>query len=505
MADNSFLRWRNGLIRPGRIIAFLALTLLAVQPSLAQFDVEKAGTPVEGLPGRVRVTHIQFDHSGSEALPLRVDYTTPIQKPEWVMDERSGAALFVQNSPVEFLARFEGPENLDSAYIWAETGDPPGDISGSWISFSNGVSDPEYSTFSTETAAPAGLGHHTWTWQWYMDTGNGPVRVLNASGPHEIYTILAEPGLPWSMNPGNTHNPWTDALDLALEEVEAMTVAGVLEDITAYCFDRPCFEYDIWSGAPCYISGWNFNLTLFINDMETGHDPRVGCCYDGAAIVHTLADILGAHTHFVWSNPFGYLNCIDPIGRGEDYANNPFHENYYYRDDPITYQDGSSSSCGRSAFGNHAFAASQPGIFGIIWDATMCVDVDVNRDTSVDFPPDGGYTSTDLTALTLTDTTQNWITDQWAGLYLNPNTNDQTPDPYLEYLIAGNTATTITVEDGSDMTLHADTGDCYWIRNPSAPAVDIVRLSGYHWMTYESMTRDGGSASEPEELSISLH
>jgi hypothetical protein len=199
------------------------------------------------------------------------------------------------------------------------------------------------------------------------------------------------------------------------------------------------------------------------------------------------------------------LNCIDPIGRGDDYANSPFHENGWYRDDPIVYQDGNSSSCGRSSFGNHAFAASQPGYFGVIWDATMCVDVDGNSDTCVEFPPDGGYISTDLTSTTLTDDTQSWEIDQWVGMYLNPNTDDTYPDPYREYLITGNTATVITVESGSNMTQYADAGDNYWVRDPTDPEVDIIRLTGYNWSAYEYMTLDNEGAALPEEITLGLH
>lgn len=486
----------------------LCLVLLLSSTGLKSMrHVDSAKVPVEGFPGRVRITHIRFDHEGSSAIHLREDFTTPIPKPEWVVDERSGAALYVQNSPVEILARFEAPAITDSAFIWAEAEPPLGGVQGQWVRFTEGISDPEYYSFSTEAPVPEGLGHYTWSWQWMITrVPGGTGKSINVSGPHEIYAVLDEPGLPWETAIASTQNPWTDALDLALGVVDATTTGEVLDQVTAYCFDRPCFEYDIWSGAACYISyNWTFNLSLFIEDMVEGHDPRVGNCYDGAAIVHTLADLLGARTHFVWSNPFGYLNCIDPIGRGEDYSNNPFHENSSYRDDPIVYQDGTYSSCGRSSFGNHAFAATQPGLFGVIWDATMCVDVDDNRDTPVKFPPSGGFTSTGLTATTLTDATQNWTADEWVGMYLNPNTNHHYPEPYLEYLIVGNTETAITVLAGSDMTSYADAGDNYWIRDGQDADVDIIRLGGYQWSTYEAMTVDAGTAATPSEISIGLY
>ncbi len=454
----------------------------------------------------IQVTHIVFDHDDSYAIHLRKNYSTPIPKPEWVRNTRSGAALYVEKTPVEILARFEAYPTVDSAYIWASEEAVLGGTEGQWVYFSDGVSDPEYYSFFTIDAAPGGLGRHSWDWHWKALISPGDIIWdLNVSGSHEIYTVLKHPGLPWEIEQENNQNPWTDALDLVIQNIQATTVEEVLDEITAACFDRPCFEYDIWWGAACYIyGGWNFDLTLFIDDMVSQHDPRIGNCYDGAAIVHTLADLLGAHTYFVFSEPFGYLNCIDPIGRGEDYSNNPFHEGFFGRDDPMVYQDGTSNTCNRSSFGNHAFAATQPGSNGIIWDATMCVDIDRNPDTSVRFPPDGGYTSTNLTYTKLTDTTQNWMVNEWIGMYLNPNTNERTPEPYVEYRITGNTETMITVESGSNMTQYADPGDNYWIRDPADPDVDIIRLTGFEWSAYDAMTVDGGSAAVPFSISITL-
>jgi hypothetical protein len=483
----------NSLEAQERTVDFFADSAYAYPAEFSEFEP-------------IRVTHIYFDHDYSEAIHLRKNYTTPIPKPEWVLGERSGAALYVQNNPVEILARFESFPGVDSAYIWAEGDSVLGGTEGQWVHFTNRVSDPEYYSFSTNYSTPSELGHYSWDWHWKSSSGSDKaVMELNVSGSHEIYTILKDPGLPWEIDQENNQNPWTDALDLVIHDTEAATAKEVLDAITMATFDRPCFEYDIWGGAPCYIIGsWNFNLTLFISDMVSQRDPRVGNCYDGAAIVHTLADLLGAHTYFVYSNPFGYLNCIDPIGRGEDYSNNPFHEGWFGRDDPVVYQDGTSSTCSRSSFGNHAFAATQPGYNGVIWDATMCVDIDGNTDTSVKFPPDGGYTSTNLTTTTLTDATQNWIIDEWVGMYLNPNTNENSPDPYREYLITGNTQTVITVQAGSNMTGYAGQGDNYWIRDLEDPEVDIIRLTGFEWPDYNDMTVDDGSAAVPYSISITL-
>jgi hypothetical protein len=457
-----------------------------------------------GYPPPLHVTHVQFYYTGSEAIRLRNNYTTTIIRPEWEIDERSEAALYVVNSPVNIKARFKSLYNVQSAYIWAQSDGPLGGTEVKLVQFKNGISDPEYVEFTARNPVPDQRGIYTWRWKWTAIL-NHRMERMNSSGTHKIYAIIDQPGDPWVINVDSNQNPWTDALDLADLFIGGTTIDGVLDGAVRFCFDRPCFKYDIVSGAPVYIHGnWKFDLTLFIEDIVTGHDPRIGCCYDGAAIVHTFSNLLGAKTIFGYSYPFWYLNCIDPIGRGDDYANNPFHENPGYREDPIVYQDGTSGSCKRSRFGNHAFAASQAGSSGRIWDGTMCVDADSNKDTSVKFPPDGGYTSTGLTATTLTDDTQDWTPNQWDGMYLNPNTNDTDPDPYQEFLIVSNTETVITVESGSDMTQIADAGDNYWIRDPNDPDVDIIYLIGYSWSEYDTLTVDNGHAADPISISITL-
>jgi len=272
-----------------------------------------------------------------------------------------------------------------------------------------------------------------------------------------------------------------------------------MDEVTKFCFDQPAFNYDVYNGAPCYISGytvWNFNLSLFIADIKKGSLPRTGCCYDGGAIVHTLSGLLGAQTSFVLtgapytSSYFGYLNCFDPIGLGDDLANNPFYLNGMARKDKMTYQDGTISTCKRTSFGNHGFCANIPGMMGVIWDGTLCADVDSNPDTFVLYPPAGGYKSTDLTADTLTDLNATWTPGEWVGMRLNPSTNKTFPNPYKDYEIIANTATEITVTAGSNMIQYAKVGNNYWINDPAKPLADMKYVTGVPWSLYKTMVVD---------------
>lgn len=188
-------------LRPWALPLIVGLLAVPMTGSFASWNPSLEGGSPESLGASpVTVTHIYFDHSGSEAIHLRKDYSTTIPKPEWVMDERSGAALFIQNSPVVILARFEAPATVDSAYIWTQATGPLGKVKGQWVRFSGGVSDPEYYSFSTLHSTPAGLGRSTWSWQWKAGVlPDSTIGLMNISGPHKIYTILDEPGLPWEI------------------------------------------------------------------------------------------------------------------------------------------------------------------------------------------------------------------------------------------------------------------------------------------------------------------
>lgn len=489
---------------------FITGLILVAVPGLAQ----EVPNLVYQSPSPVVVSHIRFDFPGSSAIHLRENYTTPIPKPEWSA-LRQGPALLVQESAVEIMARFTAPTYVKSAFIRAEGG-PMGGVKGEWVHFNNGVSDPEYYKFIVKDPAPEGIGYWTWYWQWsaatLMQSGDMTIGEMNLSGEHQVYTILDTPGMPWETATENNQNPWTAALELAFDyNITGTTAEEVLASATAFCFDTPCFKYDITSGAPYYNKNYTVNLTQLISDLRNGVPPRTGCCYDGGGIVHVFADLLGAHSHYVASGSpftggsFGYLTCIDPIGRGEDYCNSPFILSSYYRDDPICYQDGDSSSCGRSSFGNHAYVGSQAGASAIIWDGTMCADMDSNPDTTVLYPPAGGPKSTGLTDTELTYWDGNWVVDEWAGMMLNPNTDSKTPDPYVEYRIVANTAKKLIVQAGSKMLDHADPGDNFWIRDPDDPKVDIQRLDGYAWPDYKAKACDDTSNPQaPVERILSI-
>jgi hypothetical protein len=463
----------------------------------------------------VEVVAIQFDHEGSAALPLRHDYNNNCLKPEWLAAQRSEPALFLQGTTdATILVWLEAPPEVESAVIRAELAPIGGGanwgevIAATPVGFSNGhaTAIPLLLTRSL----PAAMGLFDFELHWFADN-----EATTISGPHRVYTIFAPPSAPWTLLPDSPTNPWTDALDLALAQgpLALPTIEAVQTQVTRRLHHLPAFEYDIWNGSSVYAtsfnySHWRFDFSAMISDIQAGV-TRVGNCYDGAASVVTFCNLLGGELHFLGSggtyffgftrHSFGYLNVVDPIGRGVDYSNNPFHEGGGSRHDPIVFQDGTAGNCNRTSFGNHAFAGTQGGPGAVIWDATMKVDDDANPDTDVLFPtPEGNATSTALSASVLEDSNQDWVPDQFAGLLLNPNTATRTPNPYQEFLIGGNSATSIWISDG-DLRQVAAAGDHYWIRDPQMPQVNSLDLTGIPWAQYRPLTVDANPSSNTDD------
>lgn len=113
--------------------------------------------------------------------------------------------------------------------------------------------------------------------------------------------------------------------------------------------------YDSCNGAPSYTDDGGsspFKLTLWLNNHLGGGVGSVNC-YDMGKAVVVFSNALGCGASYAFTYPFGYLNCIQPVGRG--WTNNPFYLNPNWDPNPIV--DGAwSENQGRSRFGNHAFA-----------------------------------------------------------------------------------------------------------------------------------------------------
>jgi hypothetical protein len=108
------------------------------------------------------------------------------------------------------------------------------------------------------------------------------------------------------------------------------------------------------SGAGKYTGGTShsFNLSSWLFNYRYSNIGTVNC-YDMGKAVVIFSNAMGANAKYTYVNPFGYLNCIKPVGRG--WANNPFYDNPGCNPNPIVDGDWSSAQ-GRCRFGNHGFS-----------------------------------------------------------------------------------------------------------------------------------------------------
>ena len=204
------------------------------------------------------------------------------------------------------------------------------------------------------------------TWQWQFRQQGNPSWQALVNTSHRIYIVLKVPPAPWTQALADKRNPWTDLLDVTCSVAAGKQNANqAAESITKNVHQGYSLRYDIVSGAPRYgfvVTGNSFQLTKWIDYVLKGNAPAnpVLCsgspeqykdywivnCYDCAASSALMARILGADSDYYFHAPFGYLNYVEPIGRGK--CNNPFYG--CLGNNPAVGPDDQ-----RTGFGNHAY------------------------------------------------------------------------------------------------------------------------------------------------------
>jgi hypothetical protein len=158
-----------------------------------------------------------------------------------------------------------------------------------------------------------------------------------------MYLVLSIPNAPWTQTFADKRNPWTDLLDeCCVRAAGASTAVSAAKRMVATIYSSYSLRYDIFSGAPRYgfvVTGGSFALTNWINYVLHGNAPAnpkfcpgsaeeyknflIVNCYDAAASLALMAKVVGTPLDYYFDLPFGYLNYVEPIGRGK--CNNPFY------------------------------------------------------------------------------------------------------------------------------------------------------------------------------------
>ncbi len=262
---------------------------------------DKSNRPTDYLFGKavlVELTNIKFNHdtgsSASDAINIRQDYSNPydISNGEWVTGGANLPVCYTANKSITIKARFTvQPTSITSADIWAISTDSDGSLGGvvkANVTFSGGVSSPEYVTFQVSGKTPNCVKKTTTDmWQWKMENVNGSGSAacdLNASGSHTVYTIFNEPTSPWVNTAGSKRNAWESALEFAIVTCNAKNIAtedDAMAAITTHLYTI------LYTGASQHLTvGGNFSYTGYMTMTSAN-------CLDSAVGLDTTGSLLG--------------------------------------------------------------------------------------------------------------------------------------------------------------------------------------------------------------------
>jgi len=270
---------------------------------------------------KVEVSNIKFNHdtgsSASDAINIRMNYDTnyDISNGEWIKGATNIPVCYTTNKAITIKARFtvQPAGVITSADIWAVSTDSGGSLSDvikTNVTFSGGVSSPEYVTFQVSGRTPNCIQKTTNdVWQWKMENINGTGSTawnMNTSGVHTVYTILNEPVAPWDNTAGSPKNAWTEVLDKSCTwAADAVDETSVVAKITPGAYSGFGKAYD---GTQTHTISNFCSLTEMLSDTVVD-------CRDMSAVVELYTRIVGGSTVQVRrvDGPF-YTEIILPIG-----------------------------------------------------------------------------------------------------------------------------------------------------------------------------------------------
>ena len=158
-------------------------------------------------------------------------------------------------------------------------------------------------SLSDHSVGAMGVWISNTSWRWQYDDGLGWHDIVTSR--HRVYCLHNHPTLPWQqdyMDGANRRLPWTEALDIACEwSAWARSASDIATAITNGVWNAGSsglFRYGPPEMDPEFASDnltGTFNLTRFLDHLQRGRSARVVQCYDCAAAVSTLANLLGAN------------------------------------------------------------------------------------------------------------------------------------------------------------------------------------------------------------------
>jgi hypothetical protein len=264
----------------------------------------------------LKLVAISFNHDSAslnaDAMNVRKDFTQGISAPEWTVGKSlaadSPAAYAIketQGNKITIKAKFTIFPKSAKAEIKADGGGVLGAIDPQMVTFTNGVSVPEFVSFELNHHAIGndGIKLDDITWDWKFRCCGGaewePLRTTH----HRIYVVLEAPTLPWKQSGfPDTQNPWTEALDHAcVWAAGKKTRDDAATAITKQINANLGLVYDNASGSPHYEPQPlcdKFELTQFLAYLRNGTGlGNIVNCMDCATITTTFSNLVGCDLH----------------------------------------------------------------------------------------------------------------------------------------------------------------------------------------------------------------
>ena len=286
--------WVQG-VTPGAVTLTLSYTLMPDATDSIWFRVSVA--TMSDFSITAGVTNIRFNHTPAaatnDALDIRPDGGNmyDLSGGEWINGGASIPVCYRTGTLATVKARFViQPASLTSAVVSASALNAGASLVGilaTRISFTNGVSNPEYVTLPLAGPTPAAVRKSADVWQWSMGAFNGdgrPAVVIGTSGVHTVYTVLAEPVAPWTNAAASAHAPWSSVLELACGwAAGASNAAGVIAALTPHAYAGFGKVYD---GSQSHSIGTTCYLSAMLADSVVD-------CQDMSAVIQLFSAVLG--------------------------------------------------------------------------------------------------------------------------------------------------------------------------------------------------------------------
>lgn len=256
---------------------------------------------------------VYFNHTPDchicDAINIRKNWLEEVTIPEWQKGERSYPAAYIMDMAITLKANFYAAECVKNVKIFAKDKNSHFTTKSVPVWFASGES--YLYTFGILKRTPDKVRSFSLELQWYCERINRSKTQKKhiATSINKIFIVLDEPPCPWART--GQLEPWSDVLNYSCcWAAGENTSKDAAEKITRSLYSEIGGKYQ---SDPQYtsISSETFNLEYFLNNIP--YIKGVNCWDMGESLV-TFSNSVGCELLYRYSDPFGKLNPVIPIG-----------------------------------------------------------------------------------------------------------------------------------------------------------------------------------------------